>query len=88
MKSLRTINNSILIEPSSKTEKLGNGLNIDARDNSRRKIINGKVAISCSELLKEGDIVYFPFYAADEISIQGKDYYLLNVEDIKLIESE
>lgn len=88
MNSLKVINNSILVDSSSDTEELGNGLSIDAKGNSRRKIIKGIVVKTCSPDVNEGDVVYFPIYSGDEISILGKDYYLINKDDIKLIHRE
>lgn len=86
MKSLQTINNSLLIDVVAETEELGNGLNVEARNSSRRKIIKGTVIKTCSDTIVEGDVVYFPLYSGDEISLLGKTYYLINLDDVKIIE--
>lgn len=86
MTSLKVINKSLLVKATAETEKLRNGLNVDARNSSRRKIVKGKVILSSSKDVQEGDVVYFPLYSGDDISIKGEDYYIIHTDDVKLIE--
>ena len=79
-------NNMLLVEPLGETEELSNGLSVESRNTSRRKIVRGEVANTSNEDIRVGDIVWFPLYAGDEVSIKGKDYYLINAADVKIIE--
>ena len=85
MKSLKVCNNNLLVKVSAEIEKLRNGLNVDARNSSRRKIVSGEVVLTSSKTINEGDIVYFPLYAGDDISIDGIDYYIIHSDDVKII---
>lgn len=88
MKSLKVCNNNLLVKVSAEIEKLRNGLNVDARNSSRRKIVSGEVVLTSSKTINEGDIVYFPLYAGDDISIDGIDYYIIHSDDVKIIKME
>ena len=77
-----TINNNLLVKVDSNTEELMNGLKVESSVASRRKIVKGIVE---SKGENEGDLVYFPLYAADEISLEGENYFVVSKEDVKVL---
>lgn len=87
MDTLKVLHDNALVHVKDETEDLGNGLNIDAKNSSRRKIVKGKVILA-NHTLKVGDTVYFPLYAGDEISYKGSNYLVINIADVKLVEEE
>lgn len=79
------INNNVLVDVQDEVQELSNGINVESKSASRRKIVHGSVIESSMEQISKGDVVYFPLYSSDEISVDGISYYIVNGLDIKFI---
>ena len=79
---------NLLVKLGENVEELDNGLSIDSRVSNRRKIVSGVIELAGKDVvdMEVGNIVYFPLYAADEISIAGETKYILTSEDVKIVE--
>jgi chaperonin GroES len=77
----------VLVERLENEEKTPAGIIIP--DNAKEKPLEGKVIAISKEVeedenmpIKEGDIVVFAKYAGTEITFDGKEYLVLNTDDI------
>ncbi len=77
----------ILVERLEEESKTASGIIIP--DNAKEKPLEGKVVAISKEVeedenlpINEGDIVVFAKYAGTDITINGKEYLVLNTDDI------
>ena len=92
---IQPLGSRVLIEPQEIQEKTPGGLVIPPNASDEKKPSYGKVAAlgkgkdSKGNLLKfdvkVGDMVYFKKYAPEEIEIDGKEWYILDTDDILAI---
>ena len=79
----------VLIEPQEAEKKTAGGLIIP--DSAKEKPLSGKVVLvggaKKDEVMevKVGDFVFFGKYAGTELTIEGKDYLLVNQADVLFI---
>ena len=85
--SFRPIGLRVLVERTEEENKTESGIIIP--DNAKEKPLTAKIVAVSKEVaedellgLKEGQIVYFAKYSGTELSINGKDYLVLNSDDI------
>jgi len=83
----RPIGQRILVERVEEEAKTASGIIIP--DNAKEKPLEGKVVAVSKEVeedenlpINEGDIVVFAKYAGTDIAIEGKEYLVLNTDDI------
>ena len=77
----------VLVERLEEEAKTASGIIIP--DNAKEKPLEGKVVAISKEVeedenlpINEGDIVVFAKYAGTEITFDGKEYLVLNTDDI------
>ena len=77
----------VLVERIEEEAKTASGIIIP--DNAKEKPLEGKVIAISKEVeedetlpIKEGDTVVFAKYSGTEITIEGKEYLVLNTDDI------
>jgi chaperonin GroES len=83
----RPIGLRVLVERMEEESKTASGIIIP--DNAKEKPLEGKVVAISKEVeedenlpINEGDIVVFAKYAGTDITIDGKEYLVLNTDDI------
>jgi chaperonin GroES len=83
----RPIGLRVLVERVEEEAKTASGIIIP--DNAKEKPLEGKVIAISKEVeedenlpINEGDIVVFAKYAGTDITIDGKEYLVLNTDDI------
>ncbi len=76
--------NRVLVEREEETTTTASGIIIP--DNAKEKPLQGKVLAvgpdAKEEGINEGDVVVFGKYAGNEITLEGKEYLILNSDDI------
>ena len=77
----------VLVERKEEENKTASGIIIP--DNAKEKPLMGTVIAVSKEVeedeynsIKEGDIVVFAKYAGSDITLDGKEYLVLNTDDI------
>jgi len=77
----------VLVERVEEENKTASGIIIP--DNAKEKPLQGKVIAVSKEVeedeynsIKEGDVVVFAKYAGSDITLDGKEYLVLNTDDI------
>ena len=77
----------VLVERMEEEAKTASGIIIP--DNAKEKPLEGKVVAISKEVeedenlpINEGDIVVFAKYAGTELTMDGKEYLVLNTDDI------
>jgi chaperonin GroES len=79
----------VLIEPQEAVKKTAGGIIIP--DSAKEKPLSGKVVLVGSAKkdevmeVKVGDVVFFGKYSGTELTIDGKDYLLVNQTDVLFI---
>ena len=79
----------VLIEPQEAVKKTAGGIIIP--DSAKEKPLSGKVVLvggaKKDEVMevKVGDVVFFGKYSGTELTIDGKDYLLVNQTDVLFI---
>ena len=79
----------VLIEPQEAVKKTAGG--IITPDSAKEKPLSGKVVLAGSAKIDEvmevkvGDVVFFGKYSGIELTIDGKDYLLINQTDVLFI---
>jgi len=83
----RPIGLRVLVERLEEEAKTASGIIIP--DNAKEKPLEGKVVAISKEVeedenlpINEGDVVVFAKYAGTDITIDGKEYLVLNTDDI------
>ena len=83
----RPIGLRVLVERVEEEAKTASGIIIP--DNAKEKPLQAKVIAVSKEVeedeynsIKEGDIVVFAKYAGSDITLDGKEYLVLNTDDI------
>jgi chaperonin GroES len=83
----RPIGLRVLVERLEEESKTASGIIIP--DNAKEKPLEGKVIAISKEVeeddtlpINEGDIVVFAKYSGTDITIDGKEYLVLNTDDI------
>ena len=76
--------NRVLVEREEEVTTTASGIIIP--DNAKEKPLQGKVLAvgpdAKEEGINEGDVVVFGKYAGNEITLDGKEYLILNSDDI------
>jgi len=76
--------NRVLVEREEEVTTTASGIIIP--DNAKEKPLQGKVLAvgpdAKEEGINEGDVVVFGKYAGNEITLEGKEYLILNSDDI------
>jgi len=76
--------NRVLVEREEEVTTTASGIIIP--DNAKEKPLQGKVLAvgpdAKDEGINEGDVVVFGKYAGNEITLDGKEYLILNSDDI------
>ena len=80
---MRVINNKTLIKLERQTTTLGNGLNINTENQNRKDIVCGEVVQSTDSRIK--GTIWFPLYAASIITTKDGEFYIVDNDDIMLI---
>jgi len=81
---MRVINNKTLIKLERQTTTLGNGLNINTENQNRKDIVCGEVVQSTDDRIM--GTVWFPLYAASIITTKDGEFYIVDNDDIMLID--
>ncbi len=78
------LGNRVLIEREEQSNQTASGLYIP--DSAKEKPLEGKVIAVGKEAIEaginEGDTVVFPKYGGTEITVDGKEYLIMNSDDI------
>lgn len=82
MKAIHVVQGKVLVEPQISSTSLGNGLQINNETQSRKDIISGLVV----DGKYKDSMIYFPLYAANPLTYEGKSYLILDEQDILAIE--
>jgi len=79
----KPLQNRVLVEPVKPEEKTAGGIIIPTT--GTEKANTGKVIRSALESVKEGDVVIFTKYSGTEVNLEGKDYLLMEEDDLLAI---
>lgn len=84
---MKILGDNILIIPvkESKTVKK-NGLIYDEKSRSDKRFKQAEVHASAVELLKQGDKIIYDKNAGQVISLEGKEYTIIKIGDVVIIE--
>ena len=82
--TMKVINNNTLVKLEKQSTTFGNGLSVNNETQNRKDIISGKVVMSSDPEIK--GIVYFPMYAASVITLSAGEFYIVNNNDIYLVD--
>lgn len=84
---MKILGDNILIIPTkeSKTVKK-NGLIYDEKTRSDKRFRHAEVYASASELVKTGDKIIYDKNAGQVISLEGKEYTIIKLGDVVIIE--
>lgn len=83
---MRVINNNLLVRLESQSTTYSNGLSVNNETQNRKDIISGVVTDSSCDSVSVGVVVYFPMYAASVISLSEGEFYIVNVDDVMIID--
>ena len=83
---MRVLGNYTVVELASQTTVLDNGLAINNETQSRKDIVTGTVIKTNNPDLKDGELIYFPLYAANMVTFQGKTLYVVDNRDVLLVD--
>ncbi len=83
---MRVLGNYTVVELASQTTVLDNGLAINNETQSRKDIVTGTVIKTNNPDLKDGELIYFPLYAANMVTFKGKAYYVVDNRDVLLVD--
>lgn len=81
---MKVINNNTLVKLQNQSTTLGNGLNINNETQNRKDIVTGIVVQSTDDSIKGK--VWFPLYAASIITTSEGEFYIVNNQDIMLLD--
>ncbi len=85
MATFKPLGQRVLVKREEETSKTESGIIIP--DNAKEKPLVGKVEAISSEVeedgeVKVGDRVMFAKYSGTELTLDGKEYLVLNIDDI------
>ena len=83
---MRVINNNILVKLQSQSTTFGNGLSVNNETQNRKDIISGKVFKTSIDIIKEGELVWFPMYAASVVTLSEGEFYIVHVDDVIIVD--
>lgn len=81
---MKVINNNTLVRLGEQSTILGNGLSVNNENQNRKDIVTGTVVQSTSDEIY--GTVWFPLYAASIITTKDGEFYIVNNQDIMLID--
>jgi co-chaperonin GroES (HSP10) len=81
---MKMLNDNLLVELVNETTILGNGLAVK-ETRGKRDIVYGTI-VECECGLEKGMKVWFPLYAANPITINGKSLLIVALDDIIMVE--
>jgi co-chaperonin GroES (HSP10) len=81
----QVLNNNVIVQLKNSVE-LKNGINLKETRGKRDVVIGVIYLASDTTGLNQGDLVWFPLYASNEITIDGLPLAVLNVSDIIMVE--
>jgi hypothetical protein len=81
---MKVINNNTLVRLGEQSTILGNGLSVNNENQNRKDIVTGTVVQSTSDEIH--GTVWFPLYAASIITTKDGEFYIVNNQDIMLID--
>ena len=80
------LNNNLLVELVNETTVLGNGLAVK-ETRGKRDIVTGTVVKGPGHgIIEENVKVWFPLYAANPITINGKSLLVVSLDDIIMVD--
>jgi co-chaperonin GroES (HSP10) len=82
----QVLNNNIIVQLKNSVE-LKNGINLKETRGKRDVVIGVIYLADKSTGLNQGDLVWFPLYASNEITIDGLPLAVLNINDIIMVEN-
>jgi co-chaperonin GroES (HSP10) len=83
---MRVINDNLLVKLESQSTTFGNGLSVNNETQNRKDIISGKVFKTSVNEIKEGELVWFPLYAASVVTLSEGEFYIINVDDVMIVD--
>jgi co-chaperonin GroES (HSP10) len=85
---MQAVNHFIIIEKIKEEPKKVNGLLITESVSDDVRYLKGKVISvgNKTEVLKEGDIIYYDKHAGHGIEWQGKLFYVIKQQDVVIVE--
>lgn len=81
MEKYQALNKKLIVKPLEAVTKLGNGMIIQ-ETRGKKDILVGKVILSSTPDIKEGDQVWYPEYSALPIALDGNEYAVIDYSDI------
>lgn len=81
-----TLNGKLLVLPTDRTTVLENGMTM--RTERGKRDYRSGIVIKVQEGFKvrEGYIIHYPEFAATPITVEGKDYHIVDINDVALYE--
>lgn len=79
------LNKNVIVQLKN-TVELKNGINLK-ETRGKRDVVTGVIYLADESTgLKPGEVIWFPLYASNEITIDGLPLAVLNVNDIIMVE--
>lgn len=75
---IKVVQGKTLVKPVVQATNLGNGIQINQETQSRKDIVTGLVI----DGTYKDSMVYFPLYAACQLTYEGESYLILDEQDI------
>lgn len=87
MQKYNTLNGNIIVQPVVEQTVTKAGLKVTATEvRGKKDIATGKILLSNrKDALVQGNIVYYPMFAAQPFNLDGLDVAVVNVKDIVLV---
>lgn len=83
---MRILNNNILVKLEKQSTTFGNGLSVNNETQSRKDIISGRIFKTSTDIVKEGELVWFPMYAASVVTLNEGEFYIVHVDDVIIVD--
>jgi co-chaperonin GroES (HSP10) len=81
----KVLNNNVIVQIKS-TVELKNGINLK-ETRGKRDVVTATIYLASESTgLKKGDLVWFPLYASNEITVEGLPLAVINLSDIIMVE--
>ena len=84
--NMTMLNNNLLVELVNETTVLGNGLAVKETRGKRDVVTGTIVRAPVNGIIKETMKVWFPLYAANPITVNGKSLLVVSLDDIIMVE--